>query len=132
MDRLTWLTGPFAGPDFGMARRGICAHGTVSYLPRQRGRVLPRGRCLCFSRPQSSAVVAPATVCGKEHMTPSKRSAHPLNLATNQAKGMVLPTIACCPVEPDCHESGSSGSTEAHRRNTGPVAGVVGQSGDSE
>jgi len=37
----------------------------------------------------------PWAVGGKEHTTPFKRSAHPANLATNQAKGMALPTIAC-------------------------------------
>ncbi len=44
-------------------------------------------------------------------------AAHPANLATNQAKGSVLPPETRRARSAGCHESGSSSATEAHRSN---------------
>jgi hypothetical protein len=50
---------------------------------------------------------------GHRGWAPFRRSAHPVNPATNQAKGAQSLPATCWPVEPDRAEARSSGSTEA-------------------
>lgn len=95
MDRSTTATGPFSAVHSGIARRGIPDRCTLR-CAFSAWQELCRAVVACaFSRRRSAAFVMPSAVFGKEHTTPSKRSAHPANLATNQAKGMALPTIVC-------------------------------------
>jgi hypothetical protein len=59
---------------------------------------------ILFNAGLCSAVVSGVNV----PLRPSDRAARPANLATNQAKGMVSPTIMCCASRAGCHESGLS------------------------